>query len=135
MLKRGAADYIVKPFSATELTARVAAALRRRAEPEPFVLGELAIDYERRRVTVAGREVGLTATEYEVLRVLSVRPGRVWSYEALLGEVWGENKGGQARVRAIVKKLRRKLGDGAPGRGWVRNERGVGYRMPGPDGT
>ncbi|MCY4592879.1 MAG: response regulator [Alphaproteobacteria bacterium] len=134
-LEAGAADYIVKPFSATELTARVAAALRRRAEPEPFVLGELAIDYERRRVTVAGREVGLTATEYEVLRVLSVRPGRVWSYEALLGEVWGENKGGQARVRAIVKKLRRKLGDGAPGRGWVRNERGVGYRMPGPDGT
>ena len=132
-LEAGAADYIVKPFSATELVARVAAALRRRAEPEPFVQGELAIDYERRRVTVAGREVALTATEYEVLRVLSVKPGRVWSYDALLGEVWGEDKGGQPRVRAIVKKLRRKLGDDAPGRGWVLNERGVGYRMPRPD--
>ena len=131
-LEAGAADYIVKPFSPTELTARVRAALRRRAEPEPFVRGELAIDYERRRVTVAGRDVALTATEYELLRVLSVRPGRVWTYEALLRQVWGENEGGQARVRAIVKKLRRKLGDTAPGRGWVRNERGVGYRMPGP---
>ena len=132
-LEAGAADYIVKPFSATELTARVAAALRRRAEPEPFAMGELAIDYERRRVTVAGREVALTATEYELLRVLSVKPGRVWSYDALLREVWGEDdKADQARVRAIVKKLRRKLGDAAPGRGWVLNEHGVGYRMPGP---
>ena len=132
-LEAGAADYIVKPFSATELVARVSAALRRRAEPEPFAMGELAIDYERRRVTVAGREVALTATEYELLRALSVKPGRVWSYEALLREVWGEtDEADQARVRAIVKKLRRKLGDAAPGRGWVRNEHGVGYRMPGP---
>ena len=135
-LEAGAADYIVKPFSATELVARVAAALRRRAEPGPFVLGELAIDYERRRVTVAGREVALTATEYELLRVLSLKPGRVWSYEALLREVWGEtDEAEQARVRAIVKKLRRKLGDAAPGRGWVLNEYGVGYRMPGPGET
>ena len=132
-LEAGAADYIVKPFSATELTARVAAALRRRAEPEPFAMGELAIDYERRRVTVAGREVALTATEYELLRVLSLKPGRVWGYEALLREVWGEDdKADQARVRAIVKKLRRKLGDAAPGRDWVLNEHGVGYRMPAP---
>ena len=54
-LEAGAADYIVKPCSPTELVARVRAALRRRADPEPFVLGELAIDYDRRRVTVAGR--------------------------------------------------------------------------------
>ena len=132
-LEAGAADYIVKPFSATELVARVRAALRRRERPEPFAMGELAIDYERRRVTVAGREVALTATEYELLRVLSVKPGRVWSYEALLGEVWGEgDKADQARVRAIVKKLRRKLAAAAPGRDWVLNEFGVGYRMPGP---
>ena len=65
----------------------------RRAEPEPFEMGALAIDYERRRVTVAGREVALTATQYELLRVLSVKPGRVWSYEALLGEVWGGEQG------------------------------------------
>ena len=53
------------------------AALRRRADPDPFVLGELAIDYERRRVSVAGRDVELTATEYELLRVLSTNAGRV----------------------------------------------------------
>ena len=134
-LQAGAADYIVKPFSATELVARVDAALRRRAEPEPFVLGELTIDYERRRVTVAGHEVPLTATEYDLLRVLSVRPGRVCSYQDLLREVWGEaDKGDQAPVRAMVKKLRRKLGDAAPGRGWILNVRGVGYQMPEPDG-
>ena len=131
-LEAGAADYLVKPFSATELTARVAAALRRRAEPEPFVLGELAIDYELRRATVAGRLVALTTTS-ELLRVVSLQPGRVWNYEALLARGWGEgDEGWQARAPAIVKKLRRKLGDAAPGRDWVRNKHRVGYRMRGP---
>ena len=73
----GAADFIVKPFSPTELTARVGAALRSRAGAEPFVLGALAIDYDQRRVTVDGRAVALTATEYEQLRILSVNAGRV----------------------------------------------------------
>ena len=71
-LEAGAADYIVKPFSPTELTARIRAALRRRADSEPFVLGDLAIDYDRRLVTMAGREVELTATEYELLRALAL---------------------------------------------------------------
>ncbi len=73
----GAVDYIVKPFSPTELTARVGAALRSRAGTEPFVLGELVIDYERRRVKVGQRAVSLTATEYELLRILSVQGGCV----------------------------------------------------------
>ena len=74
-LESGAADYIVKPFSATELVARVRAALRRHEEPEPFMLGDLAIDYGRRRVTVAGAAVDLTATEFELLRVLCAQRG------------------------------------------------------------
>ena len=110
----GAADYIVKPFSATELTARVGAALRARAGAEPFVLGSLAIDYERRRVTVHGRAVALTATEYEILRILSVNAGRVVTSESLLRQAWEERESTDTeRVRAFVKQLRAKLGDDA----------------------
>ena len=87
-LEAGADDYIVKPFSPTELTARIRAALRRRAGPVPFALGDLAIDYDQRRVTVAGRRVELTATEYELLRVLAQEAGRVLTHETLLRRVW-----------------------------------------------
>ena len=109
-LEVGAADYIVEPFSPTELTARVQAALRRRAGPEPFALGELAIDYEGRRVTMAGRSVSLTVTEYELLRVLSLNAGRVMTYEALLRRVWRKHDAAGSRlVRSYVKTLREKL--------------------------
>ena len=133
-LEAGAVDYIVKPFSPTELTARVRAALRRSAGPEIFGLGDLAIDYARRRVTVRGRAVPLTATEYEVLRVLSVRAGRMTTYESLLRQAWkGRKSGGDARlVRAVVKRIRRKLGDDAARPAYIFTERGVGYRMPDP---
>ena len=75
------------PFSPTELVARLRAALRRHDEPEPFVLGELAIDYQRRRVTVGGAAVDFTATEYELLRVLSLDAelGRALRYAAAPG--------------------------------------------------
>ena len=132
VLEAGAADYIVKPFSPTELTARVRAALRRLAEPEPFVLGNLAIDYDRRRVSVDGRAVPLTATEYELLRVLSVNAGRVVTYETLLRRVWENPTRGLHPVRSFMKKLRRKLGDDAANPTYVLTERGVGYRMPKP---
>ena len=132
-LAAGAEDYIVKPFSPTELTARIRAVLRRRAEPARFVLGELAIDYDRRRVTVAGREVELTATEYELLRALSLNAGRVTTSETLLNRVWeGRNNSDTKVVRAFVKQLRQKLGDDAANPAWIFNVRGVGYRMPRP---
>ncbi len=134
-LEAGAADYVVKPFSPTELTARVQAALRRRAEAEPFRLGKLAIDYERRRVAVNGRPVPLTATEYELLRVLSLSVGRVVTHDALLHRVWRERDSADARlVRAFVKRLRRKLGDEAARPAYIFTERGVGYRMAGHAG-
>ena len=133
-LEAGAVDYIVKPFSAAELTARVRAALRRREGAEPFVLGELAIDYEQRRVSVAGNPVVVTRTEYELLRVLSLNAGRVTTYESLLRQVWGRRvTAGAQRVRNFVKKLRRKIGDDAANPAWILNERGVGYRMARPD--
>ena len=134
-LQAGAADYIVKPFSATELTARVGAVLRRIAQPEPFELGALAIHYEERRVTVAGREVELTTTEYELLRVLALEAGRVVTYDALLRRVWNGREAGNADlVRNFVKKLRAKLGEDAQSPTWIFNLRGIGYRMARPDG-
>ena len=134
-LDSGAADYVVKPFSATELTARVRAALRRRAEPEPFVLGKLVIRYDQRRVAVAGCPVDLTATEYELLRVLSLDAGRVVTYGSLFRQAWSgrnRNSGVPKLVRAVVKRLRDKLGDDAARPAYILNERGVGYRMPRP---
>ena len=130
-LQAGADDYVVKPFSPTELTARIGAALRRRAEPDPFVLGELAIDYAHRRVTLAGRELELTATEYDLLRVLSLGQGRVATYDALLRQVWsGRSHANPKLVRAYVKRLRGKLGDDTSNPTYILTERRVGYRMP-----
>ena len=130
-LEAGAEDYVVKPFSPTELTARIGAALRRRAEPEPFALGALAIDYAHRRVTLAGRELKLTATEYNLLRVLSLGQGRVATYDALLRQVWkGRSYANAKLVRAYVKRLRGKLGDNTGRPAYILTERRVGYRMP-----
>ena len=133
-LEMGAADYIVKPFSPTELTARIRAVLRRLAEPDPFVLGELALHYDQRRVTLDGRPVPLTATEYELLRVLSVHAGRVSTYDSLIRQVWGgPDAANPTLVRTFVKNLRRKLGEDAGQPTYIMTERGVGYRMATPE--
>ena len=132
-LEAGAADYIAKPFSPTELVARVRAALRRRAEPAPFVLGRIAIDYAQRQVTVGGEAVELTATEYELLRVLSLDAGRVVTFDTLLRRVWANRENADANlVRIFVRNLRRKLGDDADSPVYIFNRRGVGYRMAKP---
>ena len=133
-LEKGAADYLVKPFSATELTARIQAALRKRAGPETFILGDLAVHYEERRVTVGGRPLQLTATEFELLRLLTMNAGRVSTYESLIRRLWnGPDAGDPDRVRTFIKQLRRKLGDDPARPAWILNERGVGYRVPKPE--
>ena len=133
-LAKGAADYVVKPFSPTELTARIRAAMRAHSRSDSFVLRELTIDYERRRVTVAGKAVELTPTEYEVLRVLSVNSGRVLTYHSLLRRAWRRSPGrvDPRLVQAVIKRLRRKLREDASRPVYILNERGVGYYMPGP---
>ena len=134
-LEAGAADYIVKPFSQAELAARVALALRRQSPPAPFRVGELVFDRAKRRVTLAGRPLRLTATEYRLLHALSLNAGGVAAYETLLRRVWGEKGGGNMEaLRSAVTKLRRKLGDDAKNPRYVIGERGLGYRMPEPDG-
>ena len=83
---------------------------------------------------VAGRAVKLTATEYDLLRVLSVNAGRVTTFDSLLRQVWGDRQSGDVLLlRTFVKKLRRKLGDDAASPTYVFNERQVGYLMPSPD--
>ena len=130
----GAADYMVKPFSPTELSARIRAALRRRDVPkpsEPYVLGDLTIDYDERRVTLAGRPVELTAKEYGTLAELSINAGRVLTYETLLRRVWGLDADADLRpMRTVISSIRRKLGDGAEDSKYVLTELRVGYRMP-----
>ena len=130
----GAVDYVVKPFSPTELAARIRAALRKRAasEPsEPYVLGDLTIDYAGRRVTLAGRPLPLIAMEYRLLAELSANAGRLLTYEHLLERVWGKRGSGDVRpMRTIVSKLRRKLGDDPDNPIYIFTEPRVGYRMP-----
>ena len=134
--ENGADDYVVKPFSPTELVARIKAALRKREAPEwaepsePYVFGELTIDYAERRVTLAGRPVHLTAIEYGLLFELSANAGRVMTYDRLLQRVWGlRGSGDSRRVRTAAKQLRRKLGDDANNPTYILNEPRVGYRM------
>ena len=133
-LDKGAVDYVVKPYSPTELAARVRAALRRRAAsepPEPYVHGELTIDYAERRVTLGGRPVPLVAMEYRMLAELSANAGRVVTYEQLLERVWGRKGRGDVRpMRTIVNKLRRKLGEDGDSPVYILTEPRVGYRMP-----
>ena len=130
----GAADYVVKPFSPTELGARIRAALRRREVQQlaaPYVLGDLTIDYEERRATLAGEPVQLTDIEYRTLAELSANAGRVSTYEQLLRRVW--NAPGDADVgpiRTVVHTLRARLGDDADDPTYIFTQPRVGYRMP-----
>ncbi len=133
-LEVGASDYVLKPFSPTELVARVRAALRRHwAEPaQPYVLGALTIDYAERQVTVSGRQVRLTPIEYGLIHTLSVNAGRVVTHEQLLRRVSSrDNERGDVRsIRTHLMRVRRKLGDDAGNPTYVFAEPRVGYRMP-----
>ena len=139
-LEMGAADYVVKPFSPTELVARIRVALRTRVESalpeqtEPYVNGDLTIDYERRLVFMAGDPVRLTVTEYSLLYELSRNAGRALSHDYLILRIWGSASSSDPRlVRTHIRRLRRKLRDEASNPVFIFTEPRVGYRMASPD--
>ena len=135
-LEAGATDYLVKPFSSTELVARVQAALRGKADmPKALRIRDLVIDYNARQVMLAGCPVQLTATEFDLLQELSLNAGKVSTYDTLLRRVWRQSTGDPRLVRAFVKNLRKKLGDDATRPVFIFNVRQVGYRMAIPDAT
>ena len=130
----GADDYVVKPFSPTELVARCRAALRRRETeepPAPYVYGALMIDYADRLVTLAGVPVEVTAMQYRLLVELTANAGRVVNYKHLMRRVWDLDDDSDVRpIRTTVSALRRKLGDDGENPTYIFTELRVGYRMP-----
>ena len=132
-LDAGADDYVTKPFEAAELLARLRAIQRRAPfgkEDPYFQAGHLAIDFNTRTVTLDGREVKLTATEYALLKVLAQHAGRVVTHKQLLREVWGPNAENQSQyLRVYVTHLRKKIEiPGAPEK-LLKTESGIGYRL------
>jgi two-component system KDP operon response regulator KdpE len=131
-LDLGADDYLTKPFGIAELLARIRAVLRRGREADVprVVVGDIAIDLERRVVTKAGTEVRLTATEYGLLRVLARHAGKVLTHRQLLRQVWGDLEGDNvSEVRVYINYLRRKLEDDPAQPRLLLTEIGVGYRL------
>lgn len=131
-LESGADDYICKPFSTKELVLRVQSILRRASDggTEPakhLQIGTIVLDIDRHEITVGGKPVELTATEFKLLHLLMERRGRVQTREHLLINVWNYETEIETRtVDTHVRRLREKLGDEAA---WIETIRGVGYRM------
>lgn len=141
-LEIGADDYVVKPFSAAEVIARIRAVLRRaRARREgapqaPIVVRDLEVDLGARRATLAGTELELSRKEFDLLAELVRHAGRVVTREDLMSRVWDENWFGSTKTLDVhMGWLRKKLGDDPAAPRFIHTVRGVGFRFEAPEGS
>ncbi len=135
-LEYGADDYITKPFNILEVKARIKAIVRRtrqKEKPRPtrentIISGDMVIEQDNRRVTIAGREIRLTAKEFDVLELLATHPGQVYSREKLLAMVWGADYPGDERtVDVHIRRLREKVEQNSGEPRYVHTKWGMGY--------
>ena len=139
-LELGADDYVVKPFSARELVARVRAVLRRAAEAAepraagPIELGDVRLDADRRSTSFRGEELELSRKEFDLLRLLMENAGSVVTRERLIDEVWDTNWFGSTKTLDVhISGLRKKLHDDPSSPRYIHTVRGVGFRFAGAD--
>jgi two-component system KDP operon response regulator KdpE len=137
-LDAGADDYVTKPFGIEELLARIRASLRRHPSVDtlpPFEAKELSVDFESRRVTVAGEEVHLAPKEFEVLRHLIANIGKPVTHRRLLQIVWGPEYGEETEnLRVVINQLRKKIEKDPAQPKFILTEPWVGYRFQPPKG-
>lgn len=134
-LEYGADDYITKPFNILEVKARIKAIIRRNqkktvSEPKAKTLveGEMTIEMDSRRVTIAGKEINLTAKEFNILTLLLFHPNKVYSRDDLLKEIWGSDALGDGRtVDVHVRRLREKIESDPGDPKYIQTKWGVGY--------
>lgn len=137
-LDLGANDYVTKPFGVGELLARVRAILRNvrlqelsgNTMPQTFSTHDLQITYDSRTITIAGQEVKLTQTEYNIVELLSFHAGKVMTYTEIINKIWGySDYGSIKKLQVNMANIRKKLGEKPGENKYILNELGVGYRM------
>lgn len=136
-LDLGADDYITKPFGTSELLARIRTALRHSSRPTApsaassiYHAKQMKIDFDRRLVTVNGKEVHLTQIEYKILTLLAKNSGKVITYDTIMASVWGPYSDGNNRIlRVNMANMRRKLENNPAAPEYIFTEVGIGYRM------
>ncbi len=137
-LDLGANDYVTKPFGSAELLARIRSSLRMNRHSHEsgklpggvFTCGDLCIDYDARKVILAGEEIHLTQTEFNILALLSEHFGKVLTYSMIVGEIWGTtDQGSTKKLQVNMANIRKKLSIRPGDNRFISNELGVGYRM------